>query len=108
MAPKLNVSTSGRKSYGDFTRNYRQSSNVEDRRVPDRKLEPDAYSNQVYYSEDGSVASRGGKPKQSTTGEQARNPDTISDDEFNKGGGLYAARKVDPEEAIRKTHVERK
>lgn len=108
MAPKLNLSTFGRKSYGDFTRDYRQSSNVEDRRVPDRKLEPDAYSNQVFYGEDGSVASRGGRPKQPTTGERARNPDSISDDEFNRGGGLYATRKVDPEEAIRKTNTERK
>lgn len=111
MAPKLNVSTSGRKSYGDFTKNYRQSSNVEDRRVPDRKLEPDAYSNQVYYNEDGSVGSTGGPgdlPRKRTTGERPRNPDSISDDEFNKGGGLYATRKVDPEEAIRKTNTERK
>lgn len=122
MAKKLNLSATKRDSeYGDFTRGYRQSSNVEDRRVSEAGI---AGKRALYGSAADEFRVNERSPTQtpfdprskrntSTAGQggdgsSQRTPS--SDDPFTGGGGntsndagpagLFQARKVSPEEAI--------
>lgn len=126
MAKKLNLSTQGDKVYGDFARNYRQSSNVEDRRdgrgliraTTDMFGRPDAFgrtnTRDVLESKGGNKeptsTARASNRSPGTTAETT--PDDNSDDFRMYGGGRNtttpsSTRKVDAEEAVRKTHLER-
>lgn len=107
MAPrKLNLSiadpTTNQSKYRDFTRNYRQSTNVEDRRGE-------------HAASRARVAASGRTPVDAEYG--TRTPRTRTNDGSTGEGGVdpftgegssgSTTRKVDAEEAVRRTHFER-
>jgi len=91
--------TRNQSKYRDFTRNYRQSENLEDRRG--RQFQP---------TETPSAQWSGAKQSRTSS----TPPDQYGDDLGAMVGGMdststsaSATRKVDAEEAIRRTHFER-
>lgn len=115
---KINLSiadpTVNRSGYGDWTRNYRQSTNVEDRRrkvadMPDRTPRDFDYAEVSKMNDPSLSRTRTG----GSTG--AYKNDTQTPDDYATSDIGYkpnqttpsSTRKVDAEEAIRRTHFER-
>lgn len=123
MVKKLDLSTSRKADpYGDFTRNYRQSSNVEDRRVssaaevgrelmghhrytiPER--DPGRTPSDPRNTRGTGTANQSGGATSQSTG-RADSFGTSTDDATAGAAGLMMrpdqSRKSDPEEALRRT-----
>lgn len=125
MAKKLNLSISdtsvNRTKFGDFTRNYRQSANVVDQRDGrgDFRASSDMYGRtgadstnlREFYDQGG----RGRTRTSSTSTPSNNSVDTATPDDYAStdiGAKISATtpsqtRKVDAEEAVRRTHFER-
>jgi hypothetical protein len=110
-----------RTKYGDFTRNYRQSSNVIDQRDNrgDFRARSDMFGRtgadstnlREFYEQGGR-----GRTRDTGTSTRPQTSEIATPDDYSGGaayGGMVSettpnsTRKVDAEEAIRKTHFER-
>lgn len=105
--PVLDATSRPKSAFSDWTKNYRQSTNIVDERA--KQYRPTDTPKDAEYGtvSNGKIQGRPASASNDTT------PDDNSDDIRTMGGGRKtetptSTRKVSPDEAIRKTHIERR